>query len=301
MSYDKGIDPGLEVVLDSHAILGEGPSWDDVSGRLLWVDIVRQEIHRFDPRTGRDERVRVEQPVGAAVVRAGGGYAAAVRDGFALVDPQTGHVELIAPVELDLPGNRMNDGKCDSLGRFWGGTQAVDHTPAAGALYRLDIDRTVHLVVDDVGISNGLGWSPDDRTMYYIDTAANRLDAFDFEASAGTVSARRCLAPLAPEEGGGDGLTIDAEGFIWVALWDGWALHRFAPDGRLDRAVRFPVSHVTSCCFGGPNLDELYVTTASMTETGPFDAERLAREPASGSLFRLRPGVKGLPTHPYRG
>ncbi len=235
------------------------------------------------------------------VIRAAGGYAAAVRDGFALVDPETGRVELIAPVEIDLPGNRMNDGKCDSFGRFWGGTQATDHTPAAGALYRLDLDRTAHVVVDDVGISNGLGWSPDDRTMYYIDTAANRLDAFDFEAPSGTVSNRRPLALLPPAEGGGDGLAVDAEGFIWVALWDGWALHRYAPDGRLDRVVRFPVSHVTSCCFGGPRLDELYVTTASMTEAGPFDAARLASEPASGALFRLRAGVSGLPTHPYRG
>ena len=301
MSDGKSIDPGLEVVLEAHAVLGEGPSWDDVTGRLLWVDIINQEIHSFDPRTGRDERVRVEQPVGAAVIREGGGYAAAVRDGFALVDPQTGHVELIAPVELDLPRNRMNDGKCDSFGRFWAGTQSVDYTPAAGALYRLDTDRTAHLVVDDVGISNGLGWSPDNHTMYYIDTAANRLDAFDFEASSGTVSARRSLAPLAPAEGGGDGLAVDAEGFVWVALWDGWALHRYAPDGRLDRVVKFPVSHVTSCCFGGPKLDELYVTTASTTEAGPFDAERLAREPAAGALFRLRPGVKGLPTHAYRG
>jgi sugar lactone lactonase YvrE len=298
---DTEIEPGLELVLDSHAILGEGPSWDDATGRLLWVDIVRQEIHRFDPRTGRDEGVRVDQPVGAAVVRVDGGYVAAARNGFALVDPDTGRLELIAAIEADVPGNRMNDGKCDSAGRFWAGTQALDLTPHAGGLYRLGADRHAVQVVDDVTISNGLGWSPDDRTMYYIDTAANRLDAFDFDAVSGAVSNRRCLAPLPPEEGGGDGLAVDTDGYVWVALWNGWTLRRYSPGGHLDRVVRFPVSHVTSCCFGGPDLDELYVTTASMTEHGPFSAEELRRQPAAGALFRLRPGVRGLATHPYRG
>ena len=287
----------VDTVLAAAAHLGEGPVWDPVADALVWVDLLAGMVHRYQPSTGRDIAVGVGQPVGAAVPRASGGLALAVRDGFGFLDAGGGF-ELVASVEAGVRSNRMNDGKCDAAGRFWAGTMDEVHSRAkAGALYRLDPSLDVSRVVDGVTISNGLDWSPDGTTMYYIDTPTQGVDAFDFDPDAGTISNRRRIIDIDPEDGAPDGMAVDAEGYLWVALWDGWGLRRYAPGGSLDRSVRMPAGRITSCAFGGPDLGDLYITSARRGLT----RAQLTEQPLAGSLFHLRPGVQGLPAHAFSG
>jgi sugar lactone lactonase YvrE len=282
---------GLEVAVDVPCRLGEGPAWDARSGELLWVDILGECAYAYRPANGTIRSLPVGQPAGAIVPRAAGGYALAVRDGFAFLD-EAGELTMAAPVEADRPLNRMNDGKCDRLGRFWAGTMATVHEPGAGSLYRLEADGEVVKALSGVTISNGLGWSPDGRTMYYTDTATGGVDAFDFDEPTGQINGRRRLIDIPPGRGLPDGLAVDEKGCLWVALYDGAALCRYRPDGTLCTTIGFPVSLVTSCAFGGPDLRDLYVTTA---------ADRHPGEPLAGAVFRCRPGVAGLPCHPFAG
>ncbi|MEV0390613.1 SMP-30/gluconolactonase/LRE family protein [Nonomuraea sp. NPDC050643] len=272
----------LEAVPVPRARLGEGARWDPSTGTLLWVDIPAGVVHRLDPADDTQETVDVGQPVGVAVPREPGGLALALRDGFAVLEE--GAPVVIAPVTAaEGPGNRMNDGACDSAGRFFAGTKAEDDTPGAGNLYRLDPGRAWERVVGGVTISNGLGWSPDERLLYYVDTPAGQVDVFDYDPATGDLANRRGVAEL-PQP---DGLTVDAEGHVWVALWGGGAVVRLRPDGGHALTVRVPATNVTSCAFGGPDLDVLYVTTAWDGEDG-------------GELWRCRTPYTGLPAHPYR-
>ncbi len=283
-----------ELVLDARAQLGEGPSWDAARGRLVWVDILPGLVHLFDPLTGLDETFDVGRPVGAAIPAAGGGIVVCRQGEVGVLDPASGEVRLLALVPGD-PALLMNDAKCDRAGRLWAGTMALDAATGAGTLYRLDPGGALTAQVEAVSISNGLGWSLDDRTMYYIDTATQAVDAFDYEPGTGAVSRRRHLVEIPPEVGMPDGMCVDAEGYLWVALWEGWSVRRYAPDGRLDAVVDVPAARVTSCCFGGAGLGDLYITSAA---PGP---EPLARpQPHAGGLFRARPGVAGLPTDVFR-
>ena len=283
----------VELVLDTRAELGEGPVWDDRTGVLVWVDILVGHVHRYDPTTGVDAVNDVGQPVGAVGLREHGGLVLAVRDGFALLDGGGATPRLIAAVEREDPDTRMNDGEVDPAGRFWAGTMELGAAPGRGSLYRLDPSGAVTRVLADVSISNGLGWSPDERTLYYIDSPMQRIDAYDYARSSGTIANRRTVAEIEPADGLPDGLAVDAEGCLWVALWGGSSVRRYTPEGRLDRTVELPVSQVSSCAFGGADLDELYVTSAA---TGLDEAE-----PAAGGLFRLRPGVPGLPARRFAG
>jgi sugar lactone lactonase YvrE len=283
-----------ELVLDAHAGLGEGPLWDARSGALLWVDIMAGLVHRFDPAAGTDVTLAVGQPVGAVVPRAAGGYALAVRDGFAVIDADGSPMRIVARVDGGRPELRMNDGACDSRGRFWAGTMHLHEAPGAGALYRLAPDGHVETMLRDVTVSNGIAWSPDDTVMYYADTATQGVDAFDYDAESGAISNRRRLATIEDGAGSPDGLVVDEEGCIWVALWDGWAVRRYSPDGALQRVVNVPAARVTKPAFGGPALDELYITSAA-----PDAAD--AEQPHAGGIFRVRPGVRGLPANAYAG
>jgi sugar lactone lactonase YvrE len=286
-----------DLLVDAHANLGEGPVWDDREGWLWWVDILGEAIHRTDPATGRDDTVPVGQLIGAVVVRASGMLVAAVREGFVAVDPASGRIELLAPVEADDRTTRMNDGKVDPAGRFWAGTMGVDHRPNAGALYRLDPDLRVTAMVPRTTISNGLDWSPDARTMYYIDTPTRRVDRFDFDPSTGAITGRAPAIPIREGAGSPDGMTVDADGYLWVALWDGWAVERYSPDGRLDRRVEVPVQQASSCAFGGPDLDQLFITTA---QEG-FPPGGMPDQPHAGGLFVCRPGVRGRASFRFAG
>jgi sugar lactone lactonase YvrE len=286
-----------ELALDARAELGEGPVWDERDGLLLWVDIARNELHRFDPASGADETIDVGQPVGSVAVRDTGGYVLALQDGFGALAAPGAEVEPLAEVRSEDPKTRFNDGACDSAGRFWAGTYAEDEAEGAGALYCLEPDHSVRSLLDSVTISNGIDWSLDGRTMYYVDSPTQRVDAFDFDAGSGSIANRRALIEIPQEAGLPDGLTVDAEGCLWVALWGGSAVHRYRPDGSLERILRLPVSLVTSCCFGGADLEDLYITSAAYE----FTPEQLAAEPQAGGVLCYRPGVRGRHPNPYRG
>ena len=278
-----------ELVGDHRCRLGEGPTWDARTRALLFVDILAGEVHRLDPRTADLETIEVGEPVGAVVPRSAGGYVVATRSGFgALADD--GVLTPLHAVEERAPGARMNDAKCDAAGRLWAGTQSTAPEWRAGGLYRLDATGVTR-VLNGVATSNGIGWSVDGSTLYYVDSATGGIDAFDFDVATGSVDRRRRFADVPPELGLPDGLTVDAEDGVWLAVFFGSRLHRYGPDGRLDAVVHFPVSLVTSCAFGGDTLDELYVTTAAHRLRDP--------EPLAGALFRLDAGVRGRTETPF--
>ncbi|MCY3913205.1 MAG: SMP-30/gluconolactonase/LRE family protein [Chloroflexi bacterium] len=286
----------VELVADAHAIVGEGPVWDASTGLLVWVDIEGKRIYEFDPATGVNREIEVPQYPGAVVRRASGGYMAAVTNGFASVD-RDGRFELVVPVEADLPENRMNDGKCDPQGRFWAGTTRMTHDAPIGVLHRLDADLSLHPMVGELWVSNGLDWTFDERRMYFIDSFAGSVDVFDYDAATGDIANRRPLIDVPESWGTPDGMTLDAEGYLWVAFWGSSRVRRFDPQGRLDREITLPVTQVTSCAFGGPDLRDLYITSGCRG----LDAAALEREPHAGGLFRARPGVQGRPAFEFAG
>ena len=290
------ITDSAELALDAHAVLGEGCLWDAGRQRLIWIDTLQRQVHRSDVASGRTESTDVGQHVGAVALRRDKpGLALALKDGFGLL--MDANVEMIAPVCAGNPKVRMNDGKPDRAGCFWAGTMAYDSTPGAGTLYRLDAEQGATAMLEGVTISNGLDWSLDDRLMYYIDTPTRRVDAFQFDADHGLLGERRPIVEIPRAEGAPDGMTLDAEGCLWVALWGGSRVRRYLPDGRLDREVLLPVSRVTCCCFGGPDLATLFITTASSGLT----PEQLTAEPHAGGIFACHPGISGRPAFRYAG
>jgi sugar lactone lactonase YvrE len=291
--------PGhTDVAVHQAGVLCEGPLWDARIGALVWVDIPLGVVHRLDVATGADLVVReVGAPVGCLALRESGGYVIATARGVAVADDAWESIEAIA----DLPGQaartRTNDGACDPWGCFWVGTTAQDDRPGAAALYRMTADRTVHQVLDNVSVSNGIDWAPDASAMYYADSGTGRVDVFEVDPSDGRVSGRRPLLEIELPSAVPDGLTVDAEGFLWVALWDGGRVRRYAPDGRLDREVLLPVDRVTSVAFGGSRLDALYVTTARYG----LSAAALEGQPLAGSVFVHDPGVHGRSPNAWAG
>lgn len=286
--------PVLELALDSRSHLGEGPVWDGEKQQLIWVNLIRGEVHRFDPATGADSHIDVGRPVGAAALRESGGYVLAVENGFATLS-ESGELAMLVDLGLG-PRYRANDGKCDRFGRFWAGTNAYDFTPGESTLWRLDPDGSATAVVTGLTLSNGLDWSPDDRTMYLVDTMARTLWAYDFDGAAGTLSGGRALVTFAEGELP-DGMTVDVEGCLWVAMYGGGEVRRFTPDGGLDTRLPVPVANPSSCAFGGPDLGDLYVTTGHQLD----DPSVLGPDSHLGSLFRGRPGAVGLPAGRYSG
>jgi sugar lactone lactonase YvrE len=284
----------IETVVAGGAELGEGPIWDARSGRIAWVDILGRRIHLTDSATGATESIETPLHVGAIAPRAKGGFVAALQDGFWVIGD--GPARRITTVPEARPSLRFNDGKCDPAGRFWAGTMAYDQAAGAAALYRLDADGRSSRVIEGVTCSNGLDWTIDGSTMYYVDSALQRIDAFDFAPATGEITNRRIAIQVAPETGTPDGLTLDADGGIWVALWGGGAVHRYL-DGRLERVIQLPVRQPTSCAFGGAELDELYVTSAW---EGLSDTDRRA-QPLAGALFRIHTGIRGVPARGYIG
>ncbi|MCB0082528.1 MAG: SMP-30/gluconolactonase/LRE family protein, partial [Caldilineaceae bacterium] len=206
----------VDLLLDTHALVGEGPLWDEQNQRLYWVDILSNRLYAYDPATGENRTWDVGQHVGTVVLRESGGVMLAVRDGFAAFDLETGELTLIADPEADQSGNRFNDGKCDPAGRFWAGTMAYENQTTQGSLYRLDTDMSVHKMVSDIGISNGIVWSLDHTTMYYIDSMAYTVRAFDYDNRSGDIANERVVVQVASEMGLPDGMSIDAEGMLWV-------------------------------------------------------------------------------------
>jgi len=291
------IMPEPELVLDVRAELGEGPVWDSKRERLLFVDIMRGHIHEYNPANGNDRIIEVGQPVGTVVPTTRGDWVMAAKDGFHRVDPVSGRTSLIAKVEAERTDTRMNDGYVDAKGRFWAGSMGLSGVRDRGSLYRLDVDGKVERVLTPVTTSNGLDWSPDNKVMYYTDTRTGRVDMFDFDLARGRISGRRLFTTIPDEIGYPDGLIVDESGFVWLALWEGGAVHRINPDGLVDRIVPMPVTLTTKCAFAGPNLDEMYITTAWIG----LDETEKARQKHAGGLYRIKPGVRGRPVHRYGG
>lgn len=287
----------IELVVDARAELGEGPFWHPRQQRLYWVDIEGKNLHVHEPDGQPDRVVDVGCRVGAAVPRRSGGLMLATEFGFQALDLNTGARTPVADPESHSPDHRFNDGKCDARGRFWAGTMCAAKKPDA-SLYVLETDGTVRRVIEGVTTSNGLGWSPDRRTMYYIDTPTLCVAAFDYDEASGTLSGRRVVLRFPEGVGRPDGMTVDAEGMLWIAHWAGARISRWDPaGGKLLATVPVPAGNVSSCTFGGPDLDRLYITTARHK----LDADALARLPHSGGLFVLEPGVRGLPADEYGG
>jgi sugar lactone lactonase YvrE len=278
-----------DVLLDLHLDLGEGPAWDATTGRLSFVDILAGRLCVAD-LDHVAHVLDVGDHVGAALPVAGGGFLLARRDGFVRLAEDGSQEPLALPLR-DAPDLRFNDAKCDPAGRAWAGTMAYDEGPGRGVLYRLD-GRRATPVVTGTGLSNGLGWSPDGRTMYFVDSVAGTVDAFDFEPASGAPTARRTVVAVESAAGVPDGMCVDDEGCLWVAVWGGWEVRRFAPDGRPLGAVRLPASQPTSACF----VDDVLVITTAAIGLGTAD---LAAQPHAGAVFAVRPGASGPPATPW--
>ena len=326
-------------VLEAHALLGECPVWCPREKALYWLDIWSSVLHRFDPASGEDRifpppdaLVKWDQPVASFALRERGGFVMARRDGFAFFDPQAGFgragesgaIQVISEVERDLPENRFNDGKCDRRGRFWAGSYNLANQPL-GSFYRLDADLSVHRMDTGITIANGLGWSPDDKRMYYADTATARIDVYEYDIATGGIANLRVFVDLPKEVGVPDGLTSSTGGsgattptargrsafptastvdvlyrvsIVWCTLpGAGGRIRRYDPDGRVERMIEVPVPGPTSCIFGGEDLDVLYITTERYLLT----PQELAESPHSGDVLALEPGVKGLPEPRFAG
>ncbi|NDJ60403.1 MAG: SMP-30/gluconolactonase/LRE family protein [Chloroflexi bacterium] len=289
----------VEHVLSVQCKLGEGPLWSPNEQTLYWVDIQQMRLHRYVPGTGEHSFHQADRPVTAVGLRAeGDGFVTACGHGLVYWNPFQSALDLVTNPISELPHMRFNDGKVDPRGRFWIGTMS-DAQPemAEGKLYRLDPDRTLHEMENNITISNGLAWSPDYTLMYYTDSLRRRIYVYDFDVDTGSISNRRVFAELPEAEGQPDGMTIDRDGHIWSAVWDGWKIIRFNPAGERVAEVKLPVARVTSCAFGGPNLDTLYITTAW---AGLSDDERAA-QPLAGDVFSLQTAIGGMDEPRYAG
>jgi sugar lactone lactonase YvrE len=297
--------PPWEVVVEAGAELGERPVWDPRGSCLTWVDINAGRLHRYTPGDGDQVVLELSADgrpiaIGAAAHRSGGGYVLAAADGFRLVGPDGGS-EAGPWRPPGMPDDvRFNDGACDPAGRFWAGTVARDARPGAGALYRLDPDGAITTVLQGVTESNGLGWSPDGAILYFIDSGEPepRVRAFDYDPDTGRIGWEPYdLIPFPPGPAVPDGLVVDAEGCLWVAMWGAGQVRRYAPSGGLLATLPVPVSRPTCPGFGGPGLADLYLTTA----WEGMDEQQRAAEPLAGHLLRTRPGADGSPAGVFGG
>ena len=282
-------------VADVHAVLGEGPVWVALETALYWVDIKGRKIFRLDER-GKLERWETPFRVGSLAPRAGGGFIAGTDHGIGSVDLETGRFEIVQDPEADLPDNRLNDGKVDRHGRFWAGSMDDTEKAATGSLYRVDPDLRVTRIDEGYRVANGPAFSPAGDLMYHNDSGRRVTYVFDLDDD-GNASNRRVLATYGADEGYPDGMTVDAEACLWIAFWDGWCVRRYSPEGQCMAKIEMPVARPTSCAFGGPDLDRLYITSANI---GLDQAARSA-QPQAGGLFMASPGVRGVSEIPFAG
>lgn len=287
----------IELVQREQALVGEGPVWIGAECVLLWIDIKGQRVFRLDPSTGAARSWSLSDRVGAIIPRARGGYVLLAKSGVHTGDFPFDVLARVCHPDADLPDNRFNDAKCDPSGRLWAGSMDDNEQQASGRLYRFDSLASPVRVRSGVNLSNGLGWSPDGRTMYFVETLRHVIWAHDYDLASGEAGPARVFAEVPLSDGYPDGMCVDADGCVWLAHWGGARLTRFTPGGKVDRIVRLPVPQVASCAFGGSALDTLYVTTAAVG----LDEKALAAAPLSGSLFAFRPGVKGVPVAAFRG
>lgn len=288
----------IELVLDAKALLGEGPSWDNKQKLLYWVDILNKKVHIYDPDKNIDREIDVDLYVGAVVPRESGGLVLACENGFYTLDINSESLTLVQDPETEISGNRFNDGKCDAAGRFWAGTMDNEEIKTSGSLYCLDTDLTVRQVLNNIGISNGIAWEKDNKTMYYIDTFSKEITAFDYDLETANIENKRIAITFLNEDGFPDGMTIDEEGMLWIAHYGGSQVSRWNPKtGEKLTSIKLPCSNITSCVFGGDNLDELYITSARKG----LDEKTLSKQPQAGGLFRIKLGIRGSEIYCFKG
>jgi sugar lactone lactonase YvrE len=288
----------VQCLLEKHSKLGEGPIWRSRENSLYWIDLKAPAIYCFDIIT------RQNRQIPAALAQSVGGMVFA-RDGrMIVVDAEgvheitgTGHRRLLSNPEGDIAGNSLNDAKCDPRGRLWTGSAHEEETRPSGSLYVLEGQRPLRRIDSGIVCSNGPAFSPDGRRAYFADSMSQNIYYYDVDLDTGLIGGRQLFVTTKPENGQPDGMTVDSEGYLWNANWDGWNVTRYAPDGRVDRVVKVPVPRPTSVCFGGPRMDQLYITSASY---GLSEAQ-LKEAPLSGCLFVHEPGVKGLLDAEYNG
>lgn len=286
-----------EVVTDLPSELGEGPVWDADAQRIIWVDIEKGNIHQYYPEESRQQTFHTGQRIGAVALKRSGGFIAALQHGFVTIDIEKQTIEIIDDPESHLPGNRFNDGKCDPAGRFWAGTMSMQGEEKAGGLYTLEKDLSVSKKISEVSCSNGMAWSSDHATFYFIDTPTRQVVAYDYNITDGSINNKRIIITISEEDGFPDGMTIDTEGLLWVALWGGWKIEQWDPHtGKRLQSITLPASQITSCTFGGKNLNDLYITSAN---TG-LSANELKEQPLAGHLFVVKScGSYGLPADTF--
>lgn len=280
-----------EIVIDADALLAEGSIWHPTEQKLYWVDIENGELHRYDSEEDHDEMFKLPQRIGTVVPIKSGGMLGGLEDQVAKIDMNTKTFEKLVDLEKDRPGNRCNDGKCDPAGRFWVGTMGLNAEEQAGSLYRVDRNGQVRKMLDQLTIPNGLIWSHDHKTFYHIDSPESIVKAYNFDIDSGSISNPRTVIKIPEKLGLPDGMTIDEEGMLWVAIFGGSMVGRWNPEnGEIIEKVTLPVPHITSCAFGGPELDTLYITSAQHE----LDEEQKKRFPLSGGIFKAKPGIKGV-------
>jgi sugar lactone lactonase YvrE len=276
-----------ELIADYECVVGEGPLWHAGEQRLYWLDIPKGRIFRYDPRTGQHEMVHEGEPIGGFTIQADGALLLFMARGAVKIW-RAGRLEVVIDELPEERETRFNDVIADPEGRVFCGTMSTPHR--AGRLYRLDRDGTITRLLDGIGTSNGLGFTPDRRHLYYTDTPKREIYLFDYDQATGAISNQRVFVrtPEDPSEGRPDGMTVDAEGYVWSARWDGGCLVRYTPDGREERRIRFPAKKVSSVTFGGPDYRDIYVTTAG-------GDDKATNGPGAGGLYRLRLGIQGVP------
>ena len=286
-----------QVVLPHQCLLGEGPVWDTRRGAICWIDILNGEIHEYSPGSKKHKTISVNQMIGAVVICRDGNFLAALKNGFGFVNRENGRVNMLANPEADIPGNRFNDGKCGPDGRFWAGTMSHTDEPEKGSFYVFDTDHSVTKKISDVSISNGMAWSSDHKTFYYIDTPTFTVAAYDYDKNTAEISNRRVVINISEEDGSPDGMTIDSDGMLWIAHWDGWQITRWDPKTRVKLlSIPLPAARITSCAFVGDSLEDLYISSAKTGLTN----DQLAAQPLAGSLFVIKNiGYKGLPAFEF--
>jgi sugar lactone lactonase YvrE len=283
----------VEDILDARARLGESPVWDGARQQLAWVDVYNHRVHQYSPATGDDRYFDTGDVVSAVALAGPDRLLLALRDKLAFLHLPSGEVEVLQRCEFSRSDTRFNDGKCDARGRFWIGSISTE--PGEAALYRVDLDGSLRVMETGLTISNGLGWSPDGATFYLTDSPTRKIYAYRFDADSGSIHDRRVLVDLGDEAVEPDGLAIDREGNLWSALWDGGCIARFDAQGRPIERVPVPPRRPTSVAFGGEELRELYVTSASVG----LSQSEIQDDVTAGDLFRIATGTAGMTSHPF--
>lgn len=291
---DKIILEEPEFEIDAH--LGEGPVWDEHSERFYWVDILSGLFNEYDPKTKTNKSYDIGEHVGAAVPREKGGFILAKKSGFATFNPDNEKITPIGDPESDKPGNRFNDGKCDPAGRFWAGTMAYDVSEGAGSLYCLSKNARIEKKLSDITISNGLAWNQNADKFYHIDSPTGNIYSYSFNLKTGAISNRNIARNISQDIGFPDGMTIDTDDKLWIAIYGGSRVLRIDPKtGETLMEIHLPVPKITSCTFGGKDLNELYITTCREY----MSDEDIEKAPYSGSLFKVKIPYYGRPVHRF--